>query len=760
MFVVFNLAIFTSAFLLFLIQPMVANMLLAKVGGSPNIWNACTVFFQISLLAGYSYSYFVSQKLPLKRQIVLHCLLLFCALWAVRFHFQTDIIAVDRPITDTLLSLLKNIFLPFVLLSTTSPLIQRWLSLSELEQRKNPYLLYVFSNIGSLLALYAYPLLLEKKLTLTAQGNAWHILFGLFFCIVAVIGMYLNKTASRQSIEIKVKTNEKNSFILIFYWILFAFIPSSLMLGVTNYLSTDIGGLPFLWILPLSLYLLSFVLTFSKFYTKDIESLFFLLYKTAALCVVFLFYKSAISNNSQNNLSLICLHCLFYFIFSTYCHGILSNKKPAADKLTLFYLCLAIGGALGGVFNTFVAPHLFLSFAEYPFIIGLSLPFVISNLSESQDTFKKILKNILVVLFILIALNYINKFGFGKDIKNVFTFLSLVFGLFFIFSKKRSFLFLCLFGSLFLSMHLRSDTNIVFKKRNFFGTVIVKKISSSSDSSAALALLHGDTGHGRQNGSIVNGEFVYSYNPDAYYGSHSAVKEAFNVFKRPYDPRIAWLGLGSGATICYAQPETHHDVFEIDRDIVEVSTKYRYFRYLEHCAPQADIKIGDARIEITKEEAHKYDLIAIDVFSSHFIPVHLTTKEALETYRSKLKEDGLILFHISSRAFDVEPILAKIAQELNMAFIVRFLPPYDRNCTNCNFPQWGVLANSYDNQEIKTLLSMPGWRKAKMGKDTPLWTDDFHNLLSALRHENLIVISSPTSDLNIPVDVHTLNQPE
>ncbi len=189
----------------------------------------------------------------------------------------------------------------------------------------------------------------------------------------------------------------------------------------------------------------------------------------------------------------------------------------------------------------------------------------------------------------------------------------------------------------------------------------MKKIFSPSSSAASLALLHGDTHHRRQNGTLKNGEFIYSYNPDAYYGSHSAVKGAFNIFKRPYEPQIAWLGLGSGATICYAQPGTKHDVFEIDSNIVDISKKHRY---LEYCAPEADIKIGDARIEITKETPKKYDLIAIDVFSSHFIPVHLTTKEAIETYRSKLKEDGLIFFHISSRAFDVEPILARIAQEI------------------------------------------------------------------------------------------------
>ena len=187
MFAVFNLSIFISAFLLFLIQPMVANILLPKVGGSPNIWNTCSVFFQVSLLAGYFYSYLVSQKLSLKRQIITHCALLFCALWAVNFHFQSDRISVVTPVSDTLFSLLKNIFFPFVLLSTTSPLIQRWLSLSNLKESKKPYMLYVCSNMGSLLALYAYPVVFERTLTVSAQGILWHVLFVIFFITVGVL---------------------------------------------------------------------------------------------------------------------------------------------------------------------------------------------------------------------------------------------------------------------------------------------------------------------------------------------------------------------------------------------------------------------------------------------------------------------------------------------------------------------------------------------------------------------------------------------
>lgn len=730
MFAVFNIAIFTGAFLIFLIQPMIANILLPKVGGSPNIWNTSAVFFQVSLLAGYFYSYIVSQKLSLKRQIVMHCCLLFCALWTVDFHFQSEQISVASPVCDVLRALLKNIFFPFVLLSTTSPLVQRWLSLSDLKESKNPYMLYVCSNIGSLSALYAYPLGFEKVLTVSEQSGLWRILFAAFFAMIAVLGVYLIKTAVPlfAAERTERKPAEKTSPVLIFYWIFFAFVPSSLMLGVTSHLSTDIGGLPFLWIFPLSLYLLSFVFTFSRFYTEKTSEQFLRLYKTAALVAVFLFFSATTTSNIKQNAVLTGTHCLLYLIFAIYCHGVLSAKKPDSEKLTLFYLCLAIGGALGGVFNTFIAPHLFLFVWEYPFVIALSLPFVLIGASEQKTDFVKAVKNEIILFFVAaVSINlHPNKSSLSAVIP-LFAVLA-VSVLVFSFSKRKQFFVLCLFVFAFLPLFFEQSPDIVFKKRNFFGTILVEQKTLAPAPFAFLKLFHGDTLHGRQNLFVIKGETFYDFNPSTYYGKHAAVKDFFDVYDKPA-PVAAWLGLGSGAIICYAPQNTKHDVFEIDKDMVDISLKYRYFRYLEHCAPHAAVKIGDARMEIAKEQNHKYDLITFDAFSSHFIPVHLTTKEAIETYRSKLKPDGVILLHISSRAFDVEPVLTRIARELGMTFIVRNLPKKDYG----GYPQWGVLSNSPDAPEIKALLAMPGWRKGEMKENTPLWTDDFHNLLSALR---------------------------
>ena len=724
MFAVFNLCIFISAFLLFLIQPLIANILLPKVGGSPNIWNTCSVFFQISLLIGYLYSYIVSKKLSLKKQILVHCCLLFCALWVVNFHFQTDNIDMSSPISDTLWLLFKNIFFPFMILSTTSPLIQHWLASSNLKENKNPYILYVCSNVGSLLALYAYPLFFEKQLAISLQGTVWHIIFVAFFLCVISIGLYLRK--SQDIILPETKEKSKINPICIFYWIFFAFVPSSLMLGVTSHLSTDIGGLPFLWILPLSLYLLSFIWTFSKFYTEEIAAQLKRLYKISAIVAIFLFYNLSLSSGLSDNIMFISIHCFLYFIFATYCHGVLSQKKPAPENLTLFYLCLSIGGALGGTFNTFIAPHLFTSIGEYPFIIALSLPFVLSGLAETKNELLKIGRNIIILSVIIVAFAYIN-INLEEKTAHILFYIGVAVLLPFIFTQKKSFIFLCVLSCIFSQLFIKENSDFLFKKRNFFGTLAVKKEAIISPHLSTLLLFHGDTLHGRQDIFENEGETTYIYSPYTYYGKGAAVEDFFKIYKKE-KPSIAWLGLGSGAIICYAQPEAKHHIIEIDQDIIDISKKYRYFRYMEKCAPEAKITVGDARVEIQKEENNKYDLIVVDVFSSHFIPVHLTTKEAIEIYRSKLKDDGVILFHISSRAFDIEPILTKIADSLGMTFIVRYRDDFYHS-----YPQWGVLSNSKNAPEIVELLSLKGWREGKSNKDTALWTDDFHNLLSALR---------------------------
>lgn len=726
MFLLLNLSVFLSAFLLFLIQPMIANMLMPKVGGSPNIWNACMVFFQVSLLVGYFYSYLITQKLSLKRQTYLHTFLLCLGLFFINFNFQTIYLPLDNPVLEILFLMLQRIAFPFILLSTTSPLLQRWLSLSDSPYKKVPYSLYVCSNVGSLIALLFYPLVVEHFFSFSKQGKIWHFSFLIFFLLILLTVIRLNKDMKADSQTVEKKTDvERPSYITVFCWIFFAFVPSSLMLGVTNHISVDIGGLPFLWIIPLSLYLLSFIITFSRFYTGRTKTICKFLYKIGIFAVPYLFFFKAFSSAIGDNAAHIAVHCLFYFIFCIVCHGILADKKPSAENLTFFYLCLSIGGALGGLFNTFAAPLLFNSYAEYPAVFFLSAPFVFNAFPETAKQFTKILASIFLMLFAFKAglalqgpINIIfSEYRFLVLLTYVLIWVCAA--VYFVRQKNTALILFCLL----LAAAFPMPKEDLYVKRNFFGTLRVVKQEAPYVS--VISLMHGTTVHGIQR--ITMGS--YDKDPSAYYGMASPVEDFFKTFKSSPPPQVALMGLGGGALLCYPPQGSKQDIFEIDRDVIEISTKHRFFRYMETCAPKATIQEGDARIEIAKEQDEKYDILILDVFSSHFIPVHLITKEAIQTYRQKMKPDGLLLIHISARLFDIEPILSRIAEELGMIFIVR----QGQQNAEKDAPRWGVMAKSADIQEIKELLAMPGWRIARHQEKTPLWTDDFHNLLSTLR---------------------------
>ena len=725
MFALFNAAVFVSAFLLFLIQPMSANILLPKVGGSPNIWNACTVFFQTALLIGYAYSYFISEKLSVRKQIPIHACVLICGIFLMSSDLGALNISTSSPVSGVLTGLLQSIAVPFILLSATSPLLQRWLSLSVSKHSATPYSLYVSSNIGSLLSLLLYPAVIEHFLTFSDQGRIWHYSYAAFAALICVLGFCLSGKLSEdadKTAEKDASPVEKIPFARAGSWILFAFIPSSLMLGVTNHVSVDIGGLPFLWVIPLSLYLLSFILTFSGLYTEKVEKIFRFSAKIGIFIVPYLFFTQNFTSSFAHNLFLIAVHCVLYFIFAVYCHGLLARKKPSASALTLFYLCLSVGGALGGAFNTFLAPVLFSSYAEYPLLLLIAAPFLFNASS------KPALYAFLIAAALLVgnelqpdSVKFFKQYPYW--IFAAFGLAYLAMAVFFVKNKTAALIVFafCASSSFSANGWLFEE---LFAKRNFFGQIKIVKILLPN----TIELQQGTTVHGRQQLDFKNEPLA---DPAAYYGKESPVEDFFNVFNKRRTPQnIALLGMGGGALLCYPKPSDTQSIFEIDPDIIKLSTEQKFFTYLDDCAPHAKIYEGDARMEMAKRPNGSYDLIVFDAFSSHFIPAHLVTKEAADTYLSKLKPNGLILFHISARLFDVEGILSKLAESTGNVFIVR---TGGKSYGEKEAPRWGVLGKK-DSPEIKELLKYPAWREARHAQDTPLWTDDFHNLWGILRN--------------------------
>lgn len=725
MFALFNAAVFVSAFLLFLIQPMSANILLPKVGGSPNVWNACTVFFQTALLVGYAYSYFISRKLSVRRQIILHTLILICGIFVTSSDIKSLNIETSAPVSGVLTALLQTVAVPFILLSATSPLLQRWLSLSNSKHSATPYSLYVSSNIGSLLSLLLYPAVIEHFLTFSAQGKIWHYSYAAFAVLVCALGFFLRKNLEQDTPQTPVTESaaaEKVPLSRIGSWILFAFIPSSLMLGVTNHISVDIGGLPFLWVIPLSLYLLSFILTFSKFYTDKVEQCFRFFTKLGIFAVPYLFFTQDFTSSFAHNVFLIAVHGTFYFIFAAYCHGLLARRKPDAAELTLFYLCLSIGGALGGAFNTFAAPVLFSSYAEYPLLLLIAAPFLFGR--SSKPAVYALLTAAALFIGYRIQPDTVKFFKqYPPAIFAAFGLAYLSMAVFFLKSASAALIvFAFCASSSFLSNGWMHEE--LYAKRNFFGQIKITKVLLPN----TIELHQGSTVHGRQQLNFKNEPVS---DPSVYYGEGSPVEEFFALFNKRTSPQnIALLGLGGGALLCYPKPSDTQSVFEIDPDIIKLSTERKFFTYLDDCAPKTKIYEGDARMELETQPNGSFDLMIFDAFSSHFIPAHLITKEALNSYLSKLKPNGLILFHISARLFDVESILSKLAENSGNVFIVR---TGGKSYGEEEAPRWGVFGKE-NSTEIKELLTRPEWRKARLPKNTPLWTDDFHNLLGILRN--------------------------
>lgn len=726
MYFLFNFIVFFSAFLLFLIQPMSANILLPKVGGSPNVWNACTVFFQCALLIGYAYSYFMTKTSDVKKQTVIHSVLLVCAVFLTSLDLKHLDVNASVPALGVIFALLKSIAAPFIILSATSPLLQRWLSLSNSEHSATPYSLYVFSNAGSLLSLLAYPVVIEHFVSFSDQGKMWHFAYVVFVATVCLLCCLLNKNlraslATEQKENEKAEATEKYSVRTVFEWILYAFVPSSLMLGVTNHISVDIGGLPFLWIIPLSLYLLSFILTFSDAYTFKVEQGFRFVAKIGIFFVAYLFFTQSFSSSFSHNLKLIILHCSFFFVYAVYSHGVLARKKPAAQGLTLFYLCLSVGGAAGGIFNTFIAPHLFDSYAEYPMVIMIAAPFWFGE--KKKPLLFALITGLALYIGNMLQMPFLSlfkKYPFLIFATYALAYLSAAF--YIIVPKSAALVVFAFFASSSLTGN-GLTTREIYAKRNFFGQIRVMKNLFAN----AVELHQGTTIHGRQ-GLDFSGKPLSD--PAAYYGNNTPVEDFFTIFnKREASQKIALAGLGGGALLCYPRSDSMQDVFEIDGDIIALSKELGFFTYLKECAANANIYEGDARMEIGKMPDASYDLIIFDAFSSHFIPAHLVTKEAVETYLSKLKPNGLILFHISARLFDVESILSKIARETGNVFIVRTKQMKNEMAA----PRWGVFGKA-GNEEIRTLLKTKGWHETRHSENTPLWTDDFHNLLGIIRN--------------------------
>jgi hypothetical protein len=734
----FSITLFLSAALLFSVQPMIARMLLPLLGGVPSVWNTCMVFFQAMLLGGYAYAHFSSTRLSLSGQMAAHfCLLILTAL-ALPFGVSERLVQSLSPDANPVLwllgALLLVVGLPFFVVASTGPLLQKWFSRTGQASSNDPYFLYSASNLGSLLALLAYPVLLEPHLRLRQQSWLWTggylaLALGILACAVmacirrsdgAVANSVLTEAESDKRTQPAAQT-EMRPLRQRIRWLVFALVPSSLTLGVTSYLATDIASIPLLWIVPLSLYLLSFVLVFARRQILPMTWLQWLL-PIGALGVAF----QILTRGTHPVWLVILIHLLFLFLAAMVCHGRLAEERPAPEHLTAFYLWISLGGVLGGAFNALVAPQVFNTVMEYPLAIVL-----VCLLRPARERARRISLDFALPLLLGIftaALALLIPF---TELKSVNVRNAVIVGLpaiaCFTFVDRPVRFGLGLAGILaggwcYLGPHGKT----VHVGRNFFG---VSRVTLGQGGTFRY-FVHGNTLHGAQ---FV--EANRQCEPLAYYHRSGPLAEVFNCYqKSPAAPRVAVVGLGAGATACYSRAAEDWTFYEIDPAVVRIAWNTNYFSYLRHCA-KTDVRVilGDARLRLRQAPARHYGLIVLDAFSSDAIPVHLLTGEALDLYLSKLADNGLLAFHISNRYLDLEPVLADLAQDAKL--ISRHWDDWNVSLEEAangkETSHWVVMARQQAN--LGPLLKTAQWLRLEGRSPPQIWTDDFSNLLGVFK---------------------------
>jgi len=731
----FGVTIFVSSALLFSIQPMIAKMLLPLLGGTPAVWNTCMLFFQAVLLGGYAYALMVS-RWPLKRQLIAQLALLCLAFISLPIGLSStwanSVPPNDNPSLWVLMCLAASVGLPFFIVSSNSPLLQKWFSRTATESARDPYFLYSASNAGSLLALLAYPALMEPFLTLKAQGRLWTVVYAVLVLLIALHAVMLwrsretDQGVATEGHPYNETADAQPTLNRRLRWLLLAFAPSSLMLGVTNYITTDIAAVPLLWIIPLALYLLTMVFAFAR---KPLFSprLADLIVPGATVVLLMLYLADSSGRGSR---VLMFLHLGYFFFAALMCHGQLAADRPGPRYLAQFYVWLSLGGVLGGIFNALVAPMIFSSVAEYPLAILLScllLPVAVQATgSQGVPAQQKRLDFVFPVLMFLftVGLGWVaDKYAPLHLSGSVFVVAVPLFVSYPL--RKRPLRFALSLGAVILAAGLVTGVgrSTLHSERNFFG---VLRVTSDPDLKIH-SFLHGSTVHGRQSTAPER-----RCEPMSYYYPEGPLGRIFAQFHKSHaSANIGVTGLGAGGTITYSRPDERWTFYEINPAVVSVARSRDYFSYLSDCARgPVDIVLGDARLKLHNAPDHGYDLLMLDAFSSDSIPLHLLTQQALDLYLSKLAPRGLLVFHISNRNLDLTNVVADLCASRNLSCLSLLdmtQPQPDRKDPS----HFVVLAR--DSADYGELAQDPLARPLVSSGFENVWTDDFSNILSVFK---------------------------
>ncbi len=693
---------FLSAFLLFQIQPIIAKYLLPWFGGSTAVWSTTLLFFQVVLLGGYAYAYWLASSLNLSRQALLHmCLMgisfaLLAGGWFASRSATLPIIsqlsASEIPVQNLLKTLLLSVGVQYFVLAATSPIIQSWCCITNPTQ--SPYKLYAYSNAGSLIALISYPVLIEPTLSLRSQATLWSLGFIAFLATMGVSAVRVARHC-RNIFEAHPGTTARDVIAALpppslgtrALWLALPGCASLLLLATTRQISQELAVVPFLWILPLTLYLLSFVLCFSheRWYPRS----FYIVglgIASGFLCWIML-YGYRLSTTVQ-----IAGYCLVFFVCCMVCHGELIRLKPVPHYLTSFYLMISAGGALGGIFVALIAPHIFAGYWE------LQL-------------------GILCCWVLLLVVTASQKPHAGTHPGSFLKIAYLAGGA----------ALLSLYFLVYIQGQAR-DSRATF--RNFYGVLRVLEVNADQSHQRANVLYHGATIHGFQ-----YKEEVRSREATAYYTPASGIGLAIlHHPRRPYGLRIGVVGLGVGTLAAYGRPTDSYRMYEINPDVIRLAEGAGgFFTYLKNSTARIEVIPGDARLSMTHElntsDPPRFDLLAIDAFNSDSIPVHLLTKEAFQIYLRHLQPDGILAVHITNKHLDLRPVISALAKQSRLQTV----QISTRRNQDSEYPSLWILATLNQHFLVDPAICQNAMAGTDPIREIHLWSDDYSNLFQILK---------------------------
>jgi len=736
----YSLTIFTSAALLFLVQPMFARLLLPALGGSPAVWNTALVFYQAALLGGYAWAHFSIRHLGAKRQAIIHLVILSLPLLLLPIGVPSPLSppTASSPVLWLLGLMTVCVGAPFFAVSTTSPTLQRWFAASNHRSAHDPYFLYAASNAGSMLALFGYPLFYERHFRLFEQSRYWAGGYVVFLILMALCAAWMWRNMAPEPAATTEETDTAPDLPVTagarLKWIMLSFVPSSLMVSVTTYLTTDIAAIPLLWVIPLAIFLLTFIFVFAT--RPPIPHT--VCVRAVPLILLPLVVAMA-ARATQPIALLIPLHLLALFIVAMACHGELARIRPKARHLTEFFLWMSVGGVLGGAFNGLLAPVVFKSVLEYPITLMLACLLILrpdapaGSEERPAATFKPVDLIVPVVAgaLSLAMVLLLQARGLNSGVMALGPMFGIPALLLFPFSR-RPIAFALGIGAIFAASNFYGGGEIgrvVFADRGFFGVHRV----TLSPSGTAHQILHGNTIHGVQ--SRLPGQ---ERKPQAYYHRTGPMGQVFNALNKPAHrfsgPRkVAIVGLGAGGMACYARDLDTWTFYEIDPLVADIAKDPNLFTYLRDCPAKWDIILGDGRLMLAQKPEEKYDVLMMDAYSSDSLPVHLITREALTLYKTKMAPNGLLIFNISNRNLDLESTVGNLARDAGLIAYCRD----DGNITPAQAfdgktaSQFVVMARSLD--DLEGISSASGWKPIKTNDAEPVWNDNYSSILSIFR---------------------------